>query len=185
MATLNLSKCWTTGTPPPAQPDAADIAEHGSLIAFQIHACRWLREWLPLAPVVGQARPGVLTYADAKTIVSDTAAALKGIGISLVVGLDSGTRNASLRNAVSFSPFVFSVNIAENPVTNRGASGSGITAARCAELVMLCFAGGTLGNGSCDVRAFTVGGEEGTLQTAEITLVTAYAITPPADLLAE
>lgn len=183
MPNIDLSKCWTTGAPPAAAPDAADIEVHGSLIAFQIHVVRFLTEWLPLAPVVSQAKPGAITYADKKTVASDVAAALRSIGISMVVGLDSGVRNAAFRNAVAFDPFSFVVNIAESPVTNRSASGTNITASRCAELVMLCLSGASLGNGCCAVKSFTTGGEQGAFQTAEVTFSTAYAIIPPASLL--
>lgn len=185
MANLDLSKIWLNGAPPSAAPSADDINEHGSLIAFQIHVCRFLREFLPLAPVVNQSRPGACTYADKKTVASEVAAALKGLGISMVVGLDSGTRNAAMRNSVSFDPFSFVVNIAEAPVTNRGSSGTGITATRCAELVMLCLSGASLGNGSCAVKSFSADGEQGALQTAEVTFSTAYIIAPPASMLAD
>lgn len=185
MPNIDLSKCWLTGAPPPKDPSAEDIETYGSLVAFQIHVCRFLREWLPLAPVFSQDKPGVLSYADKKTVEAEVNAALKSIGISLVVGLDSGTRNASLRNAITFNPFTFVINIAESPTTNRGANGSKMTASRCAEHVMLCLAGATLGNGSCDVKGFITGGEEGVYQTARVTLSTAYTIIPPASLLAE
>ncbi len=180
---IDLSKCWTTGAQPPAAPDSADIETHGSLVAFQIHVVRFLTEWLPLAPVTGQDKPGACTYADKKTVASEVEKALKSIGVSMVVGLDSGTRNASLRNAVTFDPFTFVVNIAESPVTNRSAAGTGVTATRCAELAMLCLSGASLGNGCCSVKSFAVGGEQGSLQTAEVTFSTAYAIIPPASLL--
>ena len=182
---LDLSKIWLTGAPPPAAPDSANIEEHGSLVAFQIHVVRFLTEFLPLAPVTGQAKPGACTYADKKTVESDVAKALQAIGISMVVGLDSGTRNAAMRNSVSFDPFSFVVNIAEAPITNRGSSGTGITATRCAELVMLCLSGASLGNGSCAVKSFSADGEQGALQTAEVTFSTAYIIAPPASMLAE
>lgn len=185
MANLDLAKIWINGAPPPAAPATDDINEHGSLIAFQIHVCRFLREFIPLAPIINQTRPGACTYADKKTVASDVAAALKGIGISMVVGLDSGTRNAALRNSVSFDPFAFVVNIAEAPVTNRGSSGTGITATRCAELVMLCLSGASLGNGCCAVKSFSADGEQGALQTAEVTFSTAYIIAPPASMLAD
>lgn len=185
MANLDLSKIWTTGAPPPAAPDATDIETHGSLIAFQIHVVRFLSEFIPLAPVINQQRPGACTYADKNTIISDVTKALQSIGISMVVGLDSGTRNASTRNAVSFDPFSFIVNIAESPVTNRGKTGTGITATRCAELVMLCLSGASLGNGCCAVKSFSAGGEQGALQTSEVTFSTAYIIAPPASMLAD
>ena len=185
MATLDLAKLWLNAAPPPKSPDATDIETYGSLIAFQILVCRWLTEFLPLAPIISQKRPGACTYADKHTVASDVSAALKGIGISMVVGLDSGTRNASTRNAVSFDPFSFVVNIAEAPLTNRGKTGTGITATRCAELVMLCQSGASLGNGCCAVKSFTAGGEQGALQTAEVTFSTAYIIAPPASMLAE
>ena len=185
MANIDLAKLWASGAPPAAMPADALILEHGSLVAFQIHVVNFLSAFLPLAPVVGQDRPYAITYADAKTVAADTVKALRNIGLSLVVGLESGTRKTSLLHAVAFDPFTFVVNIAESPVTNRGASGSGVTAARCAELVMLCLGGSRLGNGSCAVSAFQVGGEEGALQTAEVTFATAYTITPPASWLAE
>jgi len=102
-----------------------------------------------------------------------------------VVGLESGTRKSAMRHAVALDPFTFAVNVAESPVTNRGASGSGITASRCAEIVILCMSGARLGNGVCALSSFTVGGEEGSLQTAELTFATSYTITPPASWLAE
>lgn len=185
MANLDLAKCWTTGTPPPAQPDAADVSLHGALVAFQMHVCRFLREWLPLAPVVAQGKPGAITFADKKTIASDVEASLRSIGISLVVGLDTGTRAAAALHAIAFDPFTFVINIAESPVTNRGEKGTGITASRAAELVMLCLSGVRLGNGVSAVKSFSVGGEEGSLQTAEVTFQTSYTITPPASLLAD
>ncbi len=185
MATLDLAKLWLNAAPPPRAPEATDIETHGSLIAFQIHVVRFLTEWLPLAPVISQKRPGSCTYADKHTVASDVIAALKAIGISMVVGLDSGTRNASMLNAVSFDPFSFVVNIAESPLTNRGKTGTGITATRCAELVMLCLSGASIGNGCCAVKSFTAGGEQGALQTAEVTFSTAYIIAPPASLLAD
>jgi hypothetical protein len=185
MPNIDLTKCWLNAAPPPAAPDAADIEEHGSLIAFQIHVVRFLTEWLPLAPVVSQAKPGAITYADKKTVATDVTKALQSIGLSMVVGLDSGTRNSAMRHAVTFNPFSFVINIAESPITNRGSKGTGITASRCAEHVMLCLSGATLGNGSCDVKAFSTGGEEGILQTAQLTFSTAYAIVPSASLMSE
>ena len=185
MANIDLLKIWTTGAPPPAAPDSADVETHGSLIAFQIHVVRFLAEFLPLAPVTGQAKPGACTYADKKTVANDVAKALQAIGISMVVGLDSGTRNAATRHSVAFDPFSFVVNIAESPVTNRGARGTGVTATRCAELVMLCLSGASLGNGCCAVRSFSADGEQGALQTAEVTFSTAYIIAPPASWLAD
>lgn len=183
MPNLDLSKIWTTGAPPPAAPDASDVLVYGSLVAFQIHVCLFLRGFLPLAPVAAQAKPGAITYADKKTVVSDVEKALQSIGLSMVVGLDSGTRSSAMRHAVTFDPFSFVINIAESPVTNRGASGTGITASRCAELAMLCLSGASLGNGCCSVKSFTVGSEQGSLQTAEVSFSTAYAIIPPASLL--
>lgn len=185
MPNLDLAKLWLNAAPPPAAPDAGDIEEHGSLIAFQIHVVRFLTEWLPLAPVVSQAKPGSITYADKKTVASETDNALKSIGISLVVGLESGIRTASLKNAVAFDPFTFVVNIAESPITNRGSKGTGITASRCAEHIMLCLSGASLGNGCCAVKSYSTGGELGALQTAEVSFSTAYAIIPPASLLAD
>jgi len=185
MANLDLSTCWVSGTPPSAMPSDDLIETHGSLVAFQIQAVAFLSAWLPLAPIIAQGRPGAITYADAKTVVAETLAALKSIGISLVVGLDAGERKSALLHGVLLDPFRFSVNIAESPITNRGASGSGITASRCAEHVMLCLSGSRLGNGVCAVRSFTVGGEQGTLQTAEVTFTTAYTITLPATMLAQ
>ncbi len=182
---IDLSKIWTTGAPPPAAPAAEHIEEHGSLIAFQIHVVRFLTEFLPLAPVTGQSRPGACVYADKKTVAADVSKALQSIGISMVVGLDSGTRNAATRHSVAFDPFSFVVNIAEAPITNRGKTGTGITATRCAELVMLCLSGASLGNGCCAVKSFTAGGEQGALQTAEVTFSTAYVIAPPASMLAD
>lgn len=88
-------------------------------------------------------------------------------------------------HAVALDPFGFTVDIAESPVTNRGPSGTGITASLAAELVMLCLSGLRLGNGVCAVRSYSLGGEEGTLQTAEVTFTTAYTITPPASMLAD
>lgn len=185
MADIDLAKLWASGAPPAAMPADALIEEHGSLVAFQIHAVAWLSAFLPLAPLVGQSRPHTITYADAKTVAADTVKALRNVGLSLVVGLESGTRKSALRHAVALDPFTFVVNIAESPVTNRGASGSGITASRCAELVILALSGARLGNGVCALTAFQVGGEEGALQTAEVTFATAYTITPPASWLAE
>ncbi len=185
MANLDLSKCWISGAPPDPAPDAAEAAEHGALVAFQLHVVRWLNAWLPLAPVAAQAKPGAITYADKRSVVSEVENSLRSVGISLVVGLDRGTRKSAMRNAVLFDPFVFSVSIAENPLTNRSSRGSGLTASQAAELVMLCFSGGRLGSGSCEVIAFSTGGEEGSLQTADVTLQTAYLITPPESLLAD
>ena len=184
MATIDLSKCWTTGSPPQPAPYAEDIATHGALIAFQMHVVRFINAWLPLAPVGNQTK-NAITYADKKTVISDVTNSLRSIGISLVIGLDSGIRNSAMRNAVSFDPFTFSVRIAESPVTNRGPRGTGITATHCAELVMLCFAGASLGSGCCSVKSFATGGEEGTLQTADVTFATSYIITPPASLMTE
>lgn len=185
MPNIDPSKIWTSGAAPAAMPPDADIAEHGSLVAFQIHVVRFLAEFLPLAPVTGQAKPGACTYADKKTVAAEVERSLRSIGLSIVVGLDAGTRNTAALHAVAFDPFSFSVSIAESPVTNRGASGTGISASRCAELVMLCLSGVRLGNGISAVKSFAVGGEEGTLQTAEITFQTAYTISPPASLLAD
>ena len=185
MANLDLSKIWTSGAAPAAMPPDADIAEHGSLVAFQMHVCRFLREWLPLAPVAAQAKPGAITYADKKTVAADVEASLRAIGISLVVGLDTGTRATAALHALAFEQFSFVVSIAESPVTNRGDKGTGISASRAAELVMLCLSGVRLGNGVSAVKSFSVGGEEGSLQTAEVTLQTSYTIAPPASLLAE
>ena len=184
MPNIDLTKCWINGAPPQAAPLQTDIAEHGSLIAFQLHAVRFLEDWLPLAPIIAQNKKAI-TYADKKTVAADVETTLRSIGISLIVGLDSGIRNAAMRNAVSFDPFTFVVNIAESPITNRGPRGTGITASLCAELVMLCFAGASIGNGGCSVKAFQTGGEEGTLQTAEVTLSTAFIITPPASMLTD
>lgn len=182
---LDLTKCWIAGAPPDAQPSAEDIAALGALVAFQAHVCTFLRAWLPLAHVVAQAKPGAISYADKKTVAAEVERSLRSIGLSIVVGLDAGTRNTAALHAVAFDPFTFSVSIAESPVTNRGASGTGISASRCAELVMLCLSGVRLGNGISAVKSFAVGGEEGTLQTAEITFQTAYTISPPASLLAD
>lgn len=184
MANLDPSKIWTSGAAPAAMPPDADIAEHGSLVAFQIHVCGILASFLPLAPVIAQRKPGALTWADKKTVASDVAAALKSIGLGIVVSLDAGTRKSSMLHAVALDPFGFTVDIAESPVSNRGPSGTGITASLAAELVMLCLSGLRLGNGVCAVRSYSLGGEEGTLQTAEVTFTTAYTITPPASMLA-
>lgn len=185
MPNIDLTKCWLNGAPPSASPLADDINEHGSLIAFQIHACRFLTEWLPLAPLYAQKRIGVLSYADKKTVAAEVNHALRRIGLSMVVGLDAGTIKSAMRGAVCFSPFSFVVNIAESPITNRGASGCKITASRCAENVMLCFAGAQLGNGVCEIKGFEVGGEEGKLQTAQVTVSTSFTIIPPDSLLAD
>jgi hypothetical protein len=181
---VDLSKCWLAGAQPDALPTAEEVSEHGALVAFQMRVVAFLSAWLPLAPVCGQSRPYAVTYADKKTVAAEVTKALKSLGISLVVGLDSGTRSSASLYSVAFDPFSFVVSIAESPVTNRGPSGSGITASRCAELVMLCLSGVRLGNGACAVKSFQVGGEEGALQTAEVTFQTAYVISPPASLLA-
>lgn len=183
MRNIDLSKCWLNGTPPPAAPSADDINEHGSLIAFQIHVCRFLTEWLPLAPVYAQKRIGVLSYADKKTVAAEVNHALRRIGLSMVVGLDTGTVKSGMRSAICFSPFSFVIHIAESPITNRGARGCKITASRCAENIMLCFAGAQLGNGVCEIKGFEVGGEEGKLQTAQVTVSTSFTIIPPESLL--
>ena len=182
---LDPSKIWLTGAPPPALPAAADIEAHGSLVAFQIHVRDVLRAFLPLAPVTAQPKPGACTYADKRTVASEVESALRSIGISMVVALDAGTRKSAAPHAVCLDPFTFAVAIAENPVTNRGASGTGVTASRAAELAMICLSGLPLGNGVCAVQSYTLGGEEGQLQTAEVTFQTAYTITPPASMLAE
>jgi len=185
MPNIDLTKCWITGAPPQAAPLEADINEHGSLIAFQMHAVRFIEAWLPLAPVINQTRSNIVTYADKKTVISDVAKTLRSIGLSMVVGLENGTRKSAMIHAVAFDPFTFVVNIAENPVTNRSSRGSGITASAVAEQVMFCFAGAQLGNGSCSIRSFVTGGEEGTLQTAEVKISTAYTIMPSASLMTE
>ena len=48
---------------------------------------------------------------------------------------------------------------------------------------LLCFSGARIGNGTASVTAFQTDGQEGTLQTAEITLQTSYLIPTPANLL--
>lgn len=183
MRNIDLSKCWINGAPPPKDPDAADVNEHGSLIAFQIHVCRFLREWLPLAPVYAQKKPGVLSYADKQTVADEVNKALQTIGISMVVGLDTGTVKSAMKNAIVFSPFSFVVNIAESPLTNRGTNGSRITASRCAEHVLLCLAGASLGGGVCEIKGFEVDGVQGKLQTAKVTVSTSYTIIPQESLL--
>lgn len=185
MANIDLTKCWTTGAPPQAMPLEEDITKYGSLIAFQKHAIRFIEQWLPLAPIVNQDRANVITYADKKTVVSDVSKTLQTIGLSMVVGLESAKKTSALIHAITFDPFTFAVNIAENPITNRGSRGSGMTASAVAENVMMCFAGTLLGNKSCSIVSFVTGGEEGTLQTAEVKISTAYTIMPPASLLAE
>jgi len=185
MPNIDLTKCWITGAPPQATPLQIDIDKEGSLIAFQLHAVRFIESWLPLAPVISQSRANVVTYADKKTVISDVSKTLQSIGISMVIGLENGTRTSAMIHAIAFDPFTFAVNIAENPVTNRGSRGSGMTATAVAEQVMMCFAGAQLGNGSCSIVSFITGGEEGTLQTAEVKISTAYTIMPSASLLTE
>lgn len=182
---IDLTKCWLNAAPPSPLPTAAELAEFGALVAFQIVAVRFLSEWLPLAAVAGQAKPGAITYADKKTVASETVAALRSVGISLVVALDSGTRSSAAPHAVYLDPFRFAVRVAESPVTNRGSKGSGVTASRAAELAMLCFSGQRIGNGVASLVSFSVDGEEGTLQTADVVLQTSYLIPTPAELLAD
>ena len=40
MADIDLAKLWASGAPPAAMPADALIDEHGSLVAFQIHAAK-------------------------------------------------------------------------------------------------------------------------------------------------
>jgi hypothetical protein len=184
MANIDLTKCWTTGEPPQRDPLAEDITKHGALIAFQMHVIRFLEQWLPLAPVANQTKKGAITYADKKTVLSDVINSLRSIGISLVVTLESGKRNSAMMYAMTFDPFVFSVRVGESPKTNRGTNGTGMTATAVAEQIMFCLSGAQLGNGTCKINSFMIGGEEGELQTAEVTISTAYAIIPTA-LLAD
>ena len=65
MPNIDLTKCWINGAPPQAAPLQTDISEHGSLIAFQLHAVRFLESWLPLAPIIAQNKKAI-TYADKK-----------------------------------------------------------------------------------------------------------------------
>lgn len=183
--TIDPNKCWTTGAPPQPAPYDDDIAEHGSLLAFQIHVCRILAAWLPLAPIANQRRAGAITYADKKTVLSDVVTSLRSIGVSMVITLESGKRNSSLLHSVTFDPITYGVRIAEAPKTNRGPTGTNMSATAVAEQVMLCLSGLRLANGLSKLDSFIMGGEEGDLQTAELTFSTAYAITPPASLLTE
>ena len=180
---IDPKKCWREGAAPDPLPTDAELAEHGALVGFQIVAVRFLTEWLPLDPVVKQRKPGTIIYADAKTVAAEVQKSLTAIGLSMVVGLDSGTRNSATLHSVKLDPFRFSVSIAESPITNRGERGTGITASCAAELAMLCFSGARVGNGTASVVAFSTGGELGNLQTADITLQTTYLIPTPANLL--
>jgi hypothetical protein len=181
---IDPAKCWQDGAPPAPLPTAGELAEHGALVAFQLVCVRFLRAWLPLAPVAAQRKPGAITYADKRTVAGETNDALRGIGLSMVVSLDSGTRNSATLHSLKLDPLRFAVSVAEAPATNRGAGGTGVTASRAAELAMLCFSGVRIGNGVASVVAFEVGGEEGALQTADVTLQTAYLVPTPASLLA-
>ena len=180
---IDPTKCWREGTQPDPLPTDEELAAHGALIGFQLVAVRFLNAWLPLDPIVKQRKPGAITYADKKTIFSEVNETLRAIGLSMIVGLDSGIRNSATLHSIKLDPFRFVISIAENPITNRSARGTNITASRAAELAMLCFSGARIGNGVASVTAFQTDGEEGALQTAEVTLQPSYLIPTPQELL--
>jgi len=182
---LDLTKCWKDGRAPDPKLDADDIEREGALIAFQKKVCAVLVEWLPLAPVFAQNKPGVLVYEDKRTVASEVATALQAVGISMVVGLKSAVRSSGLKNAITFSPLTFTVSIAEAPITNRGQRGTGITCTRCAELVILALSGLTLANGVVQLSNVSSGGDDGDLQMLTLAFNCALVVTPPENLLME
>lgn len=176
---MALTDNWLNGAQPAALPTDDELTEHGALVGFEIAACRFITEWLPLADAVAQDRPYVVTYADHGTVEQQVMQSLKGVGISFLVDLDTGVKKGAQRASVFMQPFGFYVSIVEHPVTNRGERGSGITCKRAAELVACAYQGWQIGNGQGDVTAITFDTDATGLQKARVNIATAYLIPPP------
>ncbi len=172
MATPN--DLWLNGAPPPAVPDADEVRQHGAFVAFERHVCRWLREWLPLAPLVNQDREYTITYADAATIEQQVADALQAVGISLVVDLETAVKKSSAKQALVFNPFNFLITVSEAPTANRDteAGGSGLTCKRCADLIALALEGMPIGNGCASLKGIAFPSQGDGEQNAVITFST-------------
>ena len=174
-----IKDLWLNEAPPSSTPTDEEVAEYGAFIAFERLVCKWLNEWLPLGPIVNQDRASVITYADAETIESQITDALIGIGLSIVVDLETAVKESAMKQAFSFNPFNFMITIQENPTTNRevAAGGSGITAKRAADLIALAFEGQSIGNGcaSCKGISFPSAGDGN--QNAVLVFSTTYVTT--------
>jgi hypothetical protein len=170
---MTIADYWVDGAPPAAQPTEQEVATLGALVAFQAHACEFLRKWNPLGAIAAQSRPYAITYADHATIEANIAKSMQSIGISLLVDLDQATKKSAMRNACLFQPFGFFVSIIENPILNRSASGTKLPCKRVAEQVALCLEGTSLGNGSCDLKGIQWLTDDAGLQKARVSFETA------------
>ncbi len=171
---------WLNGEPPPAVPSDEELREYGAFVAFERLVCRWLLEWLPLAPIVNQEnRPNIITYADDATIESQVSDALTGIGLSIVVDLETAVKRSAMKQAFSFNPFNFMITISEAPTTNRDTAGggSGITAKRAADLIAHAFEGMPIGNGCASLKGISFPDVGDSLQNAVLVFSTSYVTT--------
>lgn len=145
---------WLNGAVPAATPTDDEVKLYGAFVAFERLVCQWLREWLPLAPLIAQERDYTVTYADAETIEQQVSDALQAVGISLVVDLESAVKKSACKQALVFNPFNFIITVSEAPTSNRdtAAGGSGLTSKRCADLITLAFEGQQIGNGCASLK---------------------------------
>ena len=177
---IDTSQLWRGGTEPDGTLSEDELAKHGAFVALLRKVVEILRAFQPLSPVDWQSKPGAITHEDAGSILADTEDALRGIGISIVIGLGSGTRQSALKHGAAISPFSFTVSIAEDPVTNRTQRASQITCSAAAELVIIALSGIRLANGTCAFAGFqSLGTESDGLQVTTLTFETALEITLP------
>lgn len=177
---INPADLWLNGAPPPPQPTVEEIKEFGAFVAFERLVCRWLNEWQPLAPIVNQEnRPNIITYADAATIESQVTDALIGVGLSIVVDLETAVKKSAMKQAFSFNPFNFMITVQEAPATNRDVAGggSGITAKRAADLIAHAFEGMPIGNGCASLQGISFPAVGSDQQNAVLVFSTAYVTT--------
>jgi hypothetical protein len=176
----------TSDTAPARELSAEAVAESGHLVALQRKVVDILSAFTPLDKIQMQSKPGAITYEDAATVRRDVERALAAVGISIVVGIKSGTRGSATRHACHLSPLGFTVSVGENTVTNRSARGSGVTCSRACEQVMLALSGLPLANGVCAFTGFlSFSEDEDGNQTSVLSFDTALSITLPAAYLKE
>lgn len=178
--TLNTSKLWIGGTPPPPALTDPEIRLHGHKIALLRKTCAILRAYLPLAPVARQDRPGAVTHRDEATVQSILESSLASLGVSLVVSFSGGENRSRIPAEIRLEPCRFAVTVYEAPLFNRSAKGSGIPCDLALEHVMSALNGLPLANGICGFDAFRQIGElQDGLQVSSALFTTALTIRPP------